>query len=213
MTEEPTLTPASAQSADARPRRGLAPAAIAQAGALIALTAVGAQVTLAIGPVPFTMQILVVALCALVCTPGQAALAMGGYALLGGLGLPVFSAMRGGLAVLAGPTGGYIYGYILTVALGALLRRSVCPPAARSANAARCAAADATCLVVTVLVCYAVGTAHFMAVSALAGSSVGLGYVLGVCVVPFILPDVLKCVAAAFVAAALRRAVPSVAVR
>ena len=35
---------------------------------------------------------------ALAFTPGQAALALAGYVLLGAFGLPVFSAMRGGLA-------------------------------------------------------------------------------------------------------------------
>lgn len=200
-------------SGDGSRGRGLSPSAIAQAGALIALTAVGAQVTVAVGPVPFTMQILVVALAALVCSPGQGALAMSGYALLGAAGLPVFAAMRGGLAVLMGPTGGYIYGYIPAVALGAALRRAICPPGQRAGHARRSLVADVACLAAAVLVCYAVGTLHFIAVSALAGASVGAAYVLGVCVVPFVVPDALKCVAAALVAAALRRAVPSVAER
>ena len=43
--------------------------------------------------------------------------------------------------------------------------------------------------------------------------SMGVAAALGVAVVPFILPDILKCVAAGLVAAALRKAIPSIAAR
>lgn len=190
--------------------RGLAVGDIVQAGLLIALLAVSAQVTVTVGPVPFTLQTLVVVLAALVFKPKQAALALIGYVLLGALGLPVFSAMRGGLGMIAGPTGGYIYGFILSAFLGSLVRRAVCPPAKRAEGAVRAVAADALAGIVAVAVCYAIGTAHFMAIGAAGGSSVDLAYVLGVCVVPFIVPDALKTVAAILVAAALRRALPTV---
>ena len=150
---------------------------------------------------------------ALVFTPGQAALALAGYVLLGTLGLPVFSAMRGGLAMIAGPTGGYIYGFILSALVGALVRRAICPPGKRAGNVARTLAADIAAGIVAVAVCYTIGTVHFMVVAGMGGSAVDLAYVLGVCVIPFIIPDALKVVAAILVAAALRRAVPSIAKR
>ena len=101
MSEELSSRPCEA----AAEKEGLAVGDIAQAGVLIALLAVSAQVTVALGPIPFTLQTVAVVLAALVFSPAQAALALGGYLLLGGLGLPVFSAMRGGIAMLAGPTG------------------------------------------------------------------------------------------------------------
>lgn len=192
-------------------RRGLAVGDMVQAGVLIALLAVAAQVTVAMGPVPFTLQSVVVVLAALVFTPAQAALALGGYLLLGAVGLPVFSAMRGGLAVLAGPTGGYLYGFVLAVFLGALVRRLVCPPAKRVASPARSVAADVAAALTVVLIYYVVGTLHFLAMGAIAGTPYELGYVLGVCVIPFLVPDALKAVAAVLVAMALRKAVPSAA--
>ncbi len=194
-------------------RGGIAVETLVQGGVLIALLAVSAQVTIAVGPVPFTLQTLVVVLAALVFSPCQAALALVGYVLLGLVGVPVFSAMRGGLAVIAGPTGGYIYGFVASAFLGALVRRALCPAAARPGHARRALVADAAAGVVTVAVCYAVGTAHFALVSAVAGSAVDIAYVLAVCVVPFVVPDALKVAAAVAVAAALRRAVPSVAQR
>lgn len=39
------------------------------------------------------------------------------YLLLGTVGLPVFSAFSGGFSKLAGPTGGYLVGFILTAAI------------------------------------------------------------------------------------------------
>ena len=38
------------------------------------------------------------------------------YIAEGALGLPVFAGMKGGLAVLAGPTAGYIFGFALAAA-------------------------------------------------------------------------------------------------
>lgn len=194
------------------PKAAISTLEIAQCGVVIALIAVAAQVTVAIGPVPFTLQLLVVVLASLIFTPRQAFIALAGYVLLGLVGLPVFSGAGAGFAKIAGPTGGYIYGFVVSAFLGALLRRAVLGDPAKAGRARRIASDVVACLV-TVAVCYAVGTAHFIAVSALAGSPVELGYVLGACVVPFILPDVLKCVAAVVVAHALRAAIPSVAAR
>ncbi len=210
MVERSDKAPAEAVGPrDERASRGLAMSDVVQAGVLIALLAVSAQVSVAIGPVPFTLQTLVVVLAALVFSPGQAALALIGYVILGTLGLPIFSAFRGGLAMIAGPTGGYIYGFILSAVIGALVRRAICPPAQRASHKRRSLAADVVAGVVAVLICYTIGTIHFMIVSAAGGSSVDLIYVLGVCVVPFILPDAAKMVAAILVALALRRAIPS----
>lgn len=196
--------------AAARGRTGLEVSDIVQAGLLVALLAVSAQISVAIGPIPFTMQTLVVTLAALVFTPGQAALALVGYIVLGALGLPVFSAMRGGVAVLLGPTGGFVYGFALSALLGSLVRLFVCPPAVRAGSPRRALTADVLAGVVAIVVCYAVGTAHFVLMSAAGGSPVGVAYALGACVVPFVLPDAAKVAAAIAVAHALRRAVPSV---
>ena len=53
-------------------------------------------------------------------------------------------------------------------------------------------------MVVGLIVCYALGTAWFMVVYARNTGAVGLGTVLGWCVIPFIIPDLVK-IALAFV--------------
>lgn len=61
----------------------------------------------------FTLQVLIVLLTALVLKPLQALTAQVIYTLLGIVGLPVFSNYQSGFGVIAGPTGGFIIGFIL----------------------------------------------------------------------------------------------------
>lgn len=189
------------------------PTKIVEAALFIALVAVAAQVVVAFGPVPFTLQAFVAVLAALVLTPAHAAATWGGYLLLGLLGLPVFSMFRGGLSVIAGPTGGYLYGFLVGAALGSWVRRKLCPPKERDAHPKRAFAADAAAGAVVLLASYAVGTLHFMALGYAPGGAQGLAYVLGACVLPFVVPDIAKVAVALTVARALRRALPAVAAR
>ncbi|MBX9470796.1 biotin transporter BioY [Microcella sp.] len=82
-----------------------------------ALVAVLAQVAIPLWPVPVTGQTLAVLLvgASLGAARGAASLAL--YAVLGGLGLPIYSDASGGWSVLLGPTGGYIIGFIVSAAL------------------------------------------------------------------------------------------------
>ena len=186
---------------------------VVQSGLMIALLAVSAQIVIPFGPIPFTLQTLVVVLISLIFTPGQAALTMILYIVLGALGLPFFSGLGAGLAKLAGPTGGYLYGFIASVIVGSLLRRALCKPRDRLAAPKRALAADICAAVVAIAICYAVGTMHFMTIGMLSENPYGLAYVLGVCVVPFIIPDIAKCAAAILVAQALHKAIPAVVSR
>lgn len=63
--------------------------------------------------VGFTLQVLIVLLTALVLKPLHALAAQVIYTLLGIAGLPVFSGYQSGFGVIAGPTGGFIIGFIL----------------------------------------------------------------------------------------------------
>ena len=78
------------------------------AGLLAAVIAVLAQISLPIGPVPFTLAVLGVFLTGLLLTPGWAMASIAVYLVIGAIGLPVFSGFSGGPAVLVGPTGGYL---------------------------------------------------------------------------------------------------------
>lgn len=78
-----------------------------------ALTVVGGQIALPIGPVPITFQVLFCFLSGALLGARYGALAQLIYVLLGAIGLPVFAGGNGGLGYLAGPTGGYLLGFIV----------------------------------------------------------------------------------------------------
>ena len=65
--------------------------------------------------VPMTLQTFAVAFCGFIIGWKIGLGAVGVYIFIGALGLPVFSGMQGGFAKLVGPTGGFIYGFLLMV--------------------------------------------------------------------------------------------------
>ena len=164
---------------------------------MAAFTAVAAQITIPLEPVPFTLQVLAVILTGLLLGPRYGALAMGIYLLVGAVGVPVFAGFRGGLGVLFGDTGGYLLAYPLAAALAGLA-------AGAATNAPRRRA-----LVVGFLwgcaglaVIYALG-ATWLAI--LAGLSPGAALAAGV--LPFIPFDLVKVGLAALVAVAVAPAI------
>ena len=81
-----------------------------------ALTAVMAQIAVPLCPVPITGQTLAVLLVGASLGATRGALSIALYALLGVVGLPVFTDASSGIGVLAGTTGGYIIGFIFAAA-------------------------------------------------------------------------------------------------
>ena len=84
------------------------------------LIALSAQI--AVGwPVPFTMQTFAVLMVGALFGSRRGSLAVLVYLIEGASGLPVFSFGRGGPAVLFGPTGGYLFGFIAAAFVTGLL--------------------------------------------------------------------------------------------
>lgn len=96
--------------------RGL-PMDIALIAAGAGLTAIAAQVSIPLWPVPITGQTLAVLLVGSILGALRGTLSMVLYAILGIVGLPVFSDASHGVGVILGPTGGYIIGFIFAAAL------------------------------------------------------------------------------------------------
>jgi len=84
------------------------------ASLMAALTAVGAYIHVPIGPVPIVLSTLFVLLTGLLLGSRWGLASMGLYLLVGAIGMPVFAGGRGGLAHFLGPTGGYLFGYVLS---------------------------------------------------------------------------------------------------
>jgi biotin transport system substrate-specific component len=96
----------------------------------VALIAVLAQVAIPVpfSPVPFTGQVVGVLITGALLGPKAGVLTIVAYLLLGAAGAPVFSMARGGIYMLTGPTGGYLWGFIPAVAVtGQLIKLSTKP--------------------------------------------------------------------------------------
>jgi biotin transport system substrate-specific component len=161
--------------------------AIAYAALFAALIAASSFVAIPLGPVPFTLQVLFVLLAGLVLGPRGGALAVGAYLVLG-LVAPVYAGGTSGVGVLFGPTGGYLWGFLLgAVCAGAVARRA--GPGIPGLTVAALAG---------LVPVYALGTA-WLALQL----QLSLSQAAAAGVVPFVGADVLKAIAAAVAARSL----------
>lgn len=98
--------------------------AMSQIAVCAALLCVSAYISIPLPfiPVPFTMQVLMVVLVALILKPAYALIAQVLYTLLGVVGLPVFSGGKSGFGTILSPTGGFIIGFIIAAFLVSLLK-------------------------------------------------------------------------------------------
>ena len=91
------------------------------ASLMAALTAVGAYIHIPIGPVPIVLSTLFVLMSGLLLGSRWGVASMGLYLFVGAIGIPVFSGGRGGAAHFLGPTGGYLFGYVVASWLTGIL--------------------------------------------------------------------------------------------
>ena len=92
-----------------------------------ALIAVGAyiRIPIAFSPVPITLQTFFILLAAVALGKKWGVVSVAVYLLVGFIGFPVFSGGSGGIGILFGPTGGYLYSYILVAYLVGLLSEKI----------------------------------------------------------------------------------------
>jgi biotin transport system substrate-specific component len=92
--------------------------------AFAAAIAAGAQVEIPLGEVPFTLQSFFVLLAGFALGSRHGAIAVALYLAAGACGLPVFSAGAAGLDRLAGPTAGFLWGFLPMAAIAGLAVRN-----------------------------------------------------------------------------------------
>jgi biotin transport system substrate-specific component len=156
-----------------------------------ALTAAGAfiQVPVPFSPVPVTLQVFFVLLAGSMLKSKWGGLSMIVYTLLGIAGLPVFAGGSSGMGVLLGPTGGYVFGFILAAYTIGKLSEKV-------ENADKSSfLINVLNMSAGVLVIYACGFIQLMFVA-----EVGPGTALALGVIPFLPGEILKTAVAAYVA-------------
>lgn len=149
-----------------------------------ALLAVCSWISIPIGAIAFTLQTFAV-FCAVNLLGGRNGLfSILVYLLLGAAGLPVFSGFKSGIGVLAGPTGGYIIGFIFIALIfwaGTKLMGDKLPVRIALMTAG-------------LAVCYAFGTIWFVFGYSKGGSHMSLLNAMKICVFPFIPFDLGKLV-------------------
>ena len=142
---------------------------------MAAVTCILAPLSIPIGPVPISLTNLAIYLSL--------------YLLIGLAGLPVFSGFSGGIGKLAGPTGGYIIGFIpMAIIAGIIIDHF------------RKRWIQLLGMILGIAVCYVFGTAWFCMQ---AGYTVSAA--LAVCVIPFIPGDLVKMVIALTIGPVIRQ--------
>ena len=152
---------------------------------MAAVMCVLGPLTVPIGAVPISLANFVICLTAWLLGPKFGTMSVAVYLCIGLIGVPVFSGYGAGLAKLAGPTGGYLVGYLLL----AFIEKSNGNPVVSGIG-----------LVLGDAACYVLGTAWFVF-----QMQCELGYALSVCVYPFIALDLAKIVVSCVVGALLRK--------
>ena len=142
------------------------------------------SIPLPFSPVPISLTNFAIFLAIFVLGMKSGTISFIIYLLLGAIGIPVFSSFRGGLQVLAGPTGGYLIGFIfLALIMGFALDhfdRKLVPTIIG--------------MIIGMAVCYAFGTVWLAKLLSLSFKE---GLMMGV--IPYLAGDAAKIIIAAIV--------------
>ena len=143
----------------------------------VAFISICSQIAIHIGPIPISMSLLAIFMAGLILGMKYGTLSVIVYILLGITGIPVFAGAKGGFAVILGPTGGFLIGYILcTFIVGFVAERF---------NNKKIYIVIG--MVISVVVCYIPGVLWYCFIT---GNTFEMS--LKLCVIPFIPGDVIK---------------------
>ena len=161
---------------------------------MAALLCVLGPFSIPLGPVPLSLATLGVMLSVYILGTIKGTTACLIYLVMGAIGLPVFSGFSGGFAKIAGPTGGYLIGYIfLALIAGWFIHRFENKVWIQFIG---------MCLGTIVL--YAIGTAWLARITGITFSEA-----LAAGVVPFVAGDLVKIVVSIFLGRAVKKRLPS----
>lgn len=172
-------------------------------GLFAAINAVCSFITIPLGftPVPLNLGTLAVFLTGGILGAKYGAISESVYVLIGIAGIPVFSGLRGGISVLAGPTGGYIPGYVAAAfIIGTMLDHWYSSGILTSKTGnLKTYSILALAMIAGLISCYFTGTIWFII-----STGTGLWASLVSCVLPFLAGDALKISAAVLLIGKLR---------
>nr|WP_298572122.1 biotin transporter BioY [uncultured Mogibacterium sp.] len=166
---------------------------ITSVGLAVALLVIGSAIALPIGPVPISLQSLVVLTIGITMGKRLGVMAVTVYVIAGLIGLPVFAGLKGGPQYIFAPTFGFIMAFILAAYIVGAGYES-------SSNMRR----YASLMAATILI-YTIGASYFYLVQSVhLGNSIPFVKVLQLTVLPFVLGDLIKLHIAFFVGGKLK---------
>lgn len=132
--------------------------------------------------IPFTMQTFAIYFILFILGAKMCIVAVGVYIMLGIIGIPVFSGFTAGIGILMGNTGGYIIGFFL-IPIFMMLTEKL-----HNKN---------TILLIlfsfiSLIICYALGTLWFYFLYTANTGAIAIPAILAMCVIPFVIPDIIK---------------------
>lgn len=157
---------------------------------MAALMCILGPMSIPIGVVPISFTNLVIYFAVYLLGGKKGTLSYIIYMLLGICGLPVFSGYSSGIAKLAGPTGGYLIGFIFMALLTGIIIK----------KARYQLLVSILGMILATLVAYFFGTVWFVI-----QAKCTVAYALGVCVFPFLIGDFVKILLAAVICPVLRK--------
>ena len=137
-----------------------------------AMTAICAWICVPVFHMTYTLQTFAVFLTLFTLGGKWGTVSIVIYLLLGTAGLPVFSGFRGGIGALVGVTGGFLWGFVLT-GLGYWAFEKLCKPIG---------------VFTGLFLCYGCGCLWYSVYM----GNVGVAAAVVQCVVPYVVPDILK---------------------
>ncbi len=163
--------------------------ALAVTALMTAVTCILAPLSIPIGPVPISLTNFAIYLALYLLDWKKGTMSYILYLLLGFVGLPVFSGFTAGLGKLAGPTGGYIVGFLPMAVIAGIVIDKFNQRWIQIAG-----------MIIGTAICYAFGTAWFCI-----QANYTVSAALAVCVIPFIPADLIKMVVAMIIGPEIRK--------
>jgi len=159
-----------------------------------ALTAVGGFISIPLYPVPLTLQTLFTLLAAMILGSVMGASSQIIYVLLGVIGLPVFAGFKAGVGILFGPTGGFLFGFIISAyIIGKIVELK------KEKNIFYYFLAG----IIGTIILYIIGITQLSLVT-----GIGIKKAITVGMLPFLPGDILKIIAASFIARKFKMVTP-----
>ena len=150
-------------------------------GVSIALLSICSWITIPF-TIPFTLQTFLIFLIIFFYGGKKATIYIGCYILCGLAGFPVFSSFRGGLSVLLDLSGGYILGFLISSLFMWSTEKLWSNHSWHFLWTA----------IVGLFLCYGFGTFWFLWIQLQKQISFSVFQTLMICVIPFVIPDLIK---------------------